>query len=193
MADPPALDGQHQVTAAARAASLLGWGGLALPSLTLLGCRILPVVRIDTRLHHARIISGDGPQQDRELLEIWEWPQAAGHVPASPLAISGVLRPATTWRRGLAIARRWRGFGPTAVLTGPTTVDETCRLEFEFPGVGLVTTDPNGEPALAVPAATGRQHPARRRVLDRWVEETLYAHTLATGALTAKTPTEPTL
>ena len=156
-----------------------------LAELDLLGCRIVPVVRIDTRVHQARMSSGDGPQRDRDLLEIWEWPQAAGHVPASPLAISGLLTPATTWRRGLRIARSWRGFGPTAVLTGLTTVDETCRLEFQLPGVGLVTTDSDDEPALAVAPATGRQHPARRCVLDRWIEETLYGHALTTGVLTA--------
>lgn len=165
-----------------RAVELLGWGGTVLPELTLLGCRVVPVVALDEDVHDARQSSGYGPQRDHDVLEIWDWPQAADHVPAAALALSGVLVRAGTWRGGLALARTWRGFGPAAVLTGPANTDETCLLEFQLPGVGLVTTDAEGTPALRVAPAAGRQPPARRRVLDRWVEETLYEHALATAA-----------
>ncbi|MGH3943368.1 MAG: hypothetical protein ACRDTG_33050 [Pseudonocardiaceae bacterium] len=182
MTDQLALPLQTSRNVLVRAVELLGWDGTVLAELTLLGCRVVPVVALDTYVHHARWSSGYGPQRDRDVLEIWDWPQAAGHVPASPLTLSGVLIRAGTWRRGLAAARTWRGFGPTSVLTGPDETDETCRLEFQLPGVGLITTDAEGIPALRVAPAAGRQPPARRRVLDRWVEETLYEHALTTDA-----------
>lgn len=165
-----------------KAVELLGWVGTVLPELTLLGCRVVPVVALDEDAHNARQSSGYGPQRDRDVLEMWDWPQAAGHVPATPLALSGVLVHAGTWRGGLAVARTWRGFGPAAVLTGPAKTDDSCLLEFQLPGVGLVTADAAGTPALRVAPAAGRQPPARRRVLDRWVEETLYEHALTTDA-----------
>lgn len=169
-----------------RAVALLGWGATVLPELTLLGCRVIPVVELDEERHDARRSSGYGPQRDRDVLEIWEWPQAAGHVPTAPLALRGVLIRAGSWRGGLAVARTWRGFGPAAVLTGSDQVDETCRLEFQLPGVGLVTIDAAGGLALRVPPAGGRRAPARRRVLDRWVEETLYEHALTAEAYRAR-------
>ncbi len=66
----PGVDGQQHDLPGAQAAMLLGWGGLVLPELVLFGHRIRPVVCIDTRVHHARTASGDGPQRDLELLEI---------------------------------------------------------------------------------------------------------------------------
>lgn len=177
-----------------RAVELLGWAGLVLPELTLLGCRVVPVVLPDHDVHDARCAGGHGPQRDRDVLEIWEWPQAAGQVPATPLVLRGMLVQAGSWRPGLALARTWRGFGPAAVLTGPAggcgavggcgalggAADEICRLEFQLCGVGLVGLGAR-EPAVIVEPATGRQPPARRRVLDRWVEETLYEHALTSG------------
>ncbi|MGQ0777265.1 MAG: hypothetical protein ACT4NY_23100 [Pseudonocardiales bacterium] len=165
-----------------RAVELLGWGGTVLPELTLFGCRVVPVVALDTEVHDARQSSGYGPQRDHDVLEIWDWPQAADHVPATPLSLSGMLVRAGTWRGGLAVARTWRGFGPAAVLTGSDHTDETCLLEFQLSGVGLITIDTVGSRALQVAPAAGRLPPARRRVLDRWVEETLYEHALTTDA-----------
>ncbi|MGH3929002.1 MAG: hypothetical protein ACRDTF_03385 [Pseudonocardiaceae bacterium] len=182
MADQLALPLRTPHNDLVRAVELLGWVGTVLPELTLLGCRVVPVVALDQDVHNARRSSGYGPQRDHDVLEIWDWPQAAAHVPAAALTLSGVLVRAGTWRGGLALARTWRGFGPAAVFTGPDNTAEACLLEFQLPGVGLVIADTAGTPALQVAAATGRQPPARRRVLDRWVEETLYEHALTTGA-----------
>jgi hypothetical protein len=193
MADQPAfgLPTRPAAHGLLPALALLGWDGLLLPELTLLGCPVVPVVLLDEAVHAARQVGGHGPQRDRAVLEIWEWPQMAGHAPATALSVRGMLIRAGTWRRGLAVARTWRGFGPAAVLTGPAAVDDTCRLEFQLPGVGLVVTGAAGEPALAVAPAAGRQRPARRRVLDRWVEETLYQHALRRGGSPLTSPSAP--
>lgn len=165
------------------AAELLSWSGVVLPELSLLGCRVLPVVEPDEQVHWAREAGGDGPQRDWDTLAIWEWPQSVGHFPAPALRLVGILVPATTWRRGLAIGGTWRGFGPVAVLTATRQpVTEVCRLEFQLRGVGLITsTSVTAQPVLAVTAAKGRQLPARRLVSDRWIEETLYEYALNLG------------
>lgn len=181
MGEPLAVRFGHDREAVA-AAELLNWSGVVLPELSLLSCRVLPVIQPDEQAHRAREASGDGPQRDRDTLEIWEWPQSAGHAPAPALRLAGILVPATTWRRGLAIAGTWRGFGPAAVLTTtPEPVTDVCRLEFQVRGVGLITASVRAQPVLVVTAATGRQSPARRRGMDRWIEETLYEHALNLG------------
>jgi hypothetical protein len=74
--------------------------------------------------------------------------------------------------------------------------DEVCRWECALHGVGLagvrlITTNDMEEVTAAevtaevdavVPAEPGRAAPARRRVADRWLEETLYGLALDTGA-----------
>jgi hypothetical protein len=102
------------------------------------------------------------------------------------------------WRRALAVASRWRGFGPAAVLsTVPIVVDEVCRLDFQLCGIGLVrgAEHPRPGPASSVervlPADEGRREPARRRVADRWIEETLYDVALQLGHYSAAPVTRP--
>jgi hypothetical protein len=168
-----------------RAAGTLEWPGVLLPQARILGRRINPVVAIDLDAHAARAHAGVGPMLDHDTLTIWEWPQSRDTAPASPLQLIGVIITARSWRRGLSAARDWRGFGRSAVLL-PQLLDdedEAWQLEFAFAGVGLLTATAASSMQLGAPAATTRQYPARRRVLDRWVEETLYAHAIAAGQL----------
>jgi hypothetical protein len=162
----------------------LGWPGIALAETRLFGCRVVPVVVLDLDAHRIREASGDGPRLDGETLAVWERPGAAGRVPA-PLRLSGVLIPARRgWRRALGEARRWRGFGPAAVLVPPAApIDDVCRWEFAFHGVGLVSGDCVAEDPAGpiVPAEPGRRASARRSTVDRWVEETLYQQALDAG------------
>lgn len=46
----------------------LGWPGMALPVMTVLGCRVLPVVVLDHAAHRSRQLRGDGPQLDADTL-----------------------------------------------------------------------------------------------------------------------------
>ncbi|WP_433555815.1 hypothetical protein ACQPWY_25810 [Pseudonocardia xinjiangensis] len=165
----------------------LGWSGVALPEISLVGCRLVPVVDLDVDAHNLREASGHGPQLDADTLAVWEWPESAGMAPPPALRLSGVLfRARRGWRRALREARSWRGFGPAAVLVpAGAFTDEVCRLEFAVYGIGLVPSDPAGEgPALraddpvgaAVLPELGRSARGRRRTADRWVEETLYRH-----------------
>lgn len=173
-----------------RAARLLGWPGIALPGMTLLGCRVLPVVVLDPVAHAVRAESGDGPQLDGDTLAVWEWPESVGGAPASVVTVSGLLVPARgrcrrAWRSALTRARSLRGFAPAAILAVPEVVaDEVCWLEHALHGIGLVPTDLDPSTPL-VHAAPGRAPRARRRTADRWIEEQLYSAALAAGVLAA--------
>lgn len=177
----------HALASAARPApESLGWPGLALPPLCLLGSWIAPVVCIDHPAHHRRLASGDGPQLDQDTLTIWEWPESTGRSPSSVIELSGVIVWAGTWRTGLAEAQSWRGFGPSAAAGPPALTDQAGVFgirEFALAGVGLVEHGTLCPLRVVVGAEPGRLATARRRVLDRWVEESLYRHALAVGLL----------
>lgn len=110
------------------AVRLLGWPGVALPAVSLLDCRVHPVVVLDLPAHHARQATGQGPELDDDTLTIWEWPEYAGRAPRPALHLSGmVIRARAGWAQGVRDAMRWRGFGPAAVLD--TAVLDTAVLD----------------------------------------------------------------
>lgn len=165
------------------AAAALGWVGVVLPAVAVFGCRLQPVVGLDVDVHRSRESTGDGPQLDSDTLTVWEWPES--NAPAPAVRLEGALFSAhNSFRRALGDARRWRSFGPSAVFApGPMVADQVCRWDCALHGIGLV---PDKRAAAAsghvVRAEQGRQAPARRRTADRWIEESLYAHALDTGA-----------
>lgn len=181
---PAPVPGRDDVHAAAAAA--LGWAGIVLPEVTVFGCRLFPVVLADVEVHQARRRDGDGPQLDGDTLSMWEWPETAAPAPA--LHLVGALIPARRgFRRALGDARRWRAFGPAAVLAPASVVaDQVCRWDCALHGVGLAGSDLDATAAGGVvPPEAGRRAPSRRRTADRWIEETLYAVALDTGIFPA--------
>jgi hypothetical protein len=168
------------------AARVLDWPGEVLPDVVLLGTRTSMVIELDPAAHAGRAAAGLGPVTDLDTLAIWEWPEAAGHCPPSPVRLAGVLVPATrSWGRAVAVARRWRGFGPAAVLLPPAADPAGCRLECGYAGVGVIGLGAaDGDPPrILQPGRPGRSERARRRPLDRWVEEKIYRRLLDSGAL----------
>lgn len=169
---------------AARAAELLGWGLGVLAETTLLGRRVIPVVKVHPDAHRLRLTRGARPEFDPDVLAMWEWPQCAATAPPSPLGLVGVIvharsRPVS---RAVAHAREWRGFGAAAVLPPKSLITDAVRFECDVAGVGLLTvptappqSDPWPEPGLVIPAVASRRPPSRRRTADRWIEEVLYA------------------
>jgi hypothetical protein len=167
------------------AVTALGWTGLAVPGVALLGTRVTLVVSVDAAAHAARADAGAGPMLDIDTLAIWEWPESAAPPPV--VALVGALigtpvgAPAApaTWRRAAAAGRRWAPFTATAIhLAGPAS--PLCRLECGYAGIAVVVG-----PDLVLPGRAGRAWGARRRALDRWVEEWVYRRLLSDGVLTA--------
>jgi hypothetical protein len=174
----------------AGAAEALGWPGLVLPAVRLLGTRVTAVVTIDRHAHEMRRAAGcAAPVLDVDTLAVWEWPQSAGSCPPSVVALRGVLvpaahpaRPERAWVTAAGTARRWAGFAGTALLLPADDASELCRLECGYAGIGLTANTATGV-RLIQPGRSGRSEKARRRTLDRWVEERLYGRLLAGGVL----------
>lgn len=165
-------------------ADALGWDGVALPELSVFGCRLIPVVVLHYEVHRVRHRDGDRPELDSDTLTLWEWPES--NAPAPAVRLSGALFSARDgFRPALADARRWRAFGSSAVLAPCSVVtDQVSRWDCALHGVGLVPAEPGLATTVeAVTAEEGRRAPARRRTADRWIEESLYAHALDAGVL----------
>ena len=167
------------------AVTAFGWSGTVLPEIRLLGCLLVPVVETDVEAHRSRRRDGDGPEYDGDTLTVWEWPQSP--APASAVRLSGVVFAARRgFGRALRDARRWRAFGPSAVLApAALATDQVCRWDCALHGVGLAGWDEGpGITGDVVAPEAGRAAPARRRTIDRWIEERLYAVAIDTGLVT---------
>lgn len=156
------------------ATDALGWSGTVVPQVKVLGVWADLVVRVDHAAHAARQASGHGPMLESDVLAMWEWPEAR-RAP-EVVRLVGLLVGGTSWRRALTSACRLAGFGPVAIVG---VDDERCRLECSYFGVGLIGVDG----ALVEAGRSGRSEGARRRTLDRWVEESVYARLIADGVM----------
>ncbi|MFC4948380.1 hypothetical protein [Pseudonocardia sp. GCM10023141] len=161
-----------------------GWTGHPMAETTIFNCRFVPVVSLSPSAHRLRVEDGAGPQFDDDTLAMWEWPKSAGLAPppsAVQLVAALFVAPKGCRRRDLTAASAWRGFGPSAVLAAEPAGD-LLRMEFGMQGIGLaVGTADAPVVEVVVPAAEGRRAPARRRVADRWVEESLYQQAIEQG------------
>lgn len=189
----PGLFPQHQRASASSsesasadvrlAADVLGWAGRLAPRTKLLGIEVHPVVEIDERAHAVRKRRDQHPVLDHDVLAMWEWTEAAPVRAPEVVKLRGVLPTARAWRSALAGAARLRGFCSAAVLLAPPRVGDECLLECKLHGVGVLEHGESGRPRLVEPARDGRAPRARRRTLDRWIEELVYQELIDAGML----------
>jgi hypothetical protein len=168
---------------AGAAAKELGWSGIVLPEMRLLGRRVCLVVELLTEAHAERICLGQLPVTDRESVATWVWPEFAGMVPEPAVRVVGAIAVARHWRTGLANVVPFLRYGDAAVVL-PTSVVLTndyvrnCLPRARAYGVAVVRTEPNAEVDLDLP---GRAERARAGVdgIHRWISELAYDKVLA--------------
>jgi hypothetical protein len=170
----------------ARAAvGALGWGGVALPPMVLLGRRVVVVANLIDEVHERRISSGWGPVTDRVSVSTWDWPEMQHLAPPPAVQLSGVIAPARHWRTGLTGAAPFAGLCATALLLpahiarnveclthaeyyGPTVLAAAGPDDVDPEAVDVVYAGCPGPVATRRPAATGQ-----------WVHELVYDRLLA--------------
>jgi len=169
---------------AARAAELLGWSGVVLPPVTLLGRRVRPVAELLTDRHAERLCWGGGPVTDRVTVSTWAWPEMADRAPLPAVRISGVLVPARHWRTALASAVPFARFCNTAVVL-PTTVTDSedflvnGAFRARYHGIGMIAATDADELVVLHSGRTERPY-VEDTATYRWVHEVVYAHLLDT-------------
>jgi hypothetical protein len=171
---------------ASQAAERLGWNGLVLPQLTLLGRKVFVVAELLPDAHAERLCFGCGPVVDRTTVATWVWPELAGQVPPAAVRIVGVLAVAKHWRTGLASAVPFALHGNAAVVL-PSSVALTddyltnCLPRARRYGVSIITADPDGTVSLDL-AGTQDHISTEQTAVTRWVNEVVYEQVLATAS-----------
>jgi hypothetical protein len=163
---------------ATAAAETLGWSGVVLPEMTLLGRRVCLVAELRADVHAERICLGQEPVTDKATVATWAWPELAGRVPDPAAYIVGAISVARHWRTGLANAVPFLRYGDAAMVL-PTSAVLThdylakCLPRARAFGVAVVSAEQNGEVELDLPGRCDRAVP-EADALYRWVSELAY-------------------
>jgi hypothetical protein len=162
------------------AVDALGWDGVVLPPMVLLGRRVVAVVNLIADVHQRRISSGWGPVTDRVSVSTWDWPEMRHLVPAPAVELSGIIAPARHWRTGLTGAAPFTGLCPTALLL-PAHIARNveCLTHAEYYGPTVLAA---AGPHDVDPEAVDVVHAGRSRAvataqptkITRWIYEMVY-------------------
>lgn len=167
------------------AAVQLGWRGVVLPELTVLGRRVCLVAELLPDAHAERICLGQRPVTDRATVATWAWPEFAGIVPEPAVRLVGALAVARHWRTGLACAVPFIRYCDaavvlpiSAVLTNDYLVN--CLPRARAYGVAVISADPEAGVELDLPGRGDRADAAADGT-HRWLAELAYEQVLATA------------
>ena len=169
---------------ATSAARRLGWDGVVLPPMTLLGRRVVIVAELLADAHAERICVGCPPVPDRATASTWVWPELAGRVPPCAVRIQGVLSVARHWRTGLASTVPFAKYAEAAIVLpwwSATTHDYlvNCLPRARRYGVSVLTADPEGVTEIDAPGPQD-ECPAELDATGRWLNEAVYERMLCT-------------
>lgn len=181
----PELPGSVEELAAA-AAIRLGWHGVVLPEMVLMGRKVVVVADLLPDAHAERVCVGAGPEADRTTVSTWVWPEMEGRVPPAAVKIVGVLAVARHWRTALASAVPFARYGNAAVVL-PSSVAFThdylvnCLPRVRRYGVSVLMADAEADLTVDV---SGRNEcvPVEDTATTRWVNELVYERVLATAS-----------
>ncbi|MER5261272.1 hypothetical protein ABTZ99_04195 [Actinosynnema sp. NPDC002837] len=181
----PELPGSVEELAAS-AAVRLGWHGVVLPEMVLMGRKVIVVAELLADAHAERLCLGAGPETDRTTVSTWVWPEMDGRVPPAAVRIVGVLAVARHWRTALASAVPFARFGNAAAVL-PTSVVFThdylanCLPRVRRYGVSVLLADEELQLSTDV-AGRNEIVPVEDTATTRWVNELVYEQVLATAS-----------
>jgi hypothetical protein len=181
----PELPGSVEELAAS-AAVRLGWHGVVLPEMVLMGRKVIVVAELLADAHAERLCLGAGPETDRTTVSTWVWPEMDGRVPPVAVRIVGVLAVARHWRTALASAVPFARFGNAAAVL-PTSVVFThdylanCLPRVRRYGVSVLLADEELQLSTDV-AGRNETVPVEDTATTRWVNELVYERVLATAS-----------
>lgn len=167
------------------AVGALGWSGVVLPPMVLLGRRVVPVATFLDDVHARRMNSGWGPVTDRVSVATWNWPEIRHLTPAPAVCLSGIIAPARHWRTGLTAASPFAELCPTALLLpGHIARNVEClrHAQDHGPTVLAAAGPHDADPEAVDVVHTGRCRPfgtAPPTATTRWVHEMVYDRLLA--------------
>lgn len=181
---PPGPLPSTTLALAREAACQLGWNGVVLPEMTLLGRKVHVVARLRTDAHAERIATGMAPVIDRETVSTWLWPELAHTAPAPAAEIVGVLAVTRHWRTALAWAVPFSRYHAAAMVL-PSSVTMThdyinnCLPRARAYGLAVLSANDDETVERDLPGAADRVILAADAI-SRWINELVYEQLLAT-------------
>jgi hypothetical protein len=168
---------------AGEAAARLGWDGVVLPEVTMLGRKVCVVAKLRTDVHAERIAMGIGPVTDRATVATWLWPEFAVMAPEPAAEIIGVLVVARHWRTAMASAVPFARYGEAAlVLPGSAVLSQDyvdhCLPRARNYGIGIVSADTDAVVTRDL-AGNAERLTLPEDAVSRWMNEMVYEQLLA--------------
>lgn len=156
------------------AADALGWSGVVVPNVGVLGQRVSAVVRIDEDVDRWRCAHGWPPHPEPSWFRTWFEPGVTDRVPLPAVDLVGVLVTGSALDGALTSCGTLIGLAPCAVVVPVAAADDALALsELDYYGVGVVVVDDLGRATvLAVPEDRSREFGPS--LYGRWLREVLY-------------------
>lgn len=168
---------------AGEAAKRLGWDGVVLPEVTMLGRKVCVVAKLRTDVHAERIAMGFGPVTDRATIATWTWPEFAVMAPEPAAEIVGVLAVGRHWRTAMASALPFARYGEAALVLPASAVMsrdyvDNCLPRARDYGIAIVSADPDAVVTRDLEGESERLKLPEDGV-SRWMNEMVYEQLLA--------------
>jgi hypothetical protein len=156
------------------AASALGWHGVVLPDVGILGHRVSAVVRILDEVDRWRRANGWPPQPDPSWFRTWFSPGPRDRTPLPAVELVGILVSESDADRALTACGTLISLAPCAVVLPDSLLASPLPLsELDYYGVGVVGGDNETGASVIVPPEdrSGEFGPS---LYGRWLLEVLY-------------------
>ncbi|ACU34811.1 hypothetical protein [Actinosynnema mirum] len=164
-----------------RAATALGWRGIVVPDVAVLGQRVSAVVRLRADVHRWRSANDWPPHADPSWFRSWFEPSAHDRLPVSAVELVGVLVGECSADQALQACGTLMTLAPCAVVLPTAQRDEAWPLiELDYYGIGVVAVDEEdeGAPAELVVPPEDRSAEFGPSLFGRWLLEVLYERVL---------------
>lgn len=168
-----------------RAIAALGWRGLVIPDVAILGHQVTCVVRLLHPVHAWRKANGWPPEADPTWFRSWSDPELFDRLPVAAVDIVGFAVPESEIDHALNYCGTLLTLAPAAVVMdergGPAgrtpSADPWSLFELDYYGVGVVRA--NADEATVLVRPENRCAEFGKTLFGRWLQEVLYEKALA--------------
>jgi hypothetical protein len=166
---------EHVPLSTQHAALALGWRGVVIPDVGVLGHRVSAVVRVHEEIDRWRRANGCPPHPDPSWFRTyWFDPGPSDRTPLPAVSLVGILVSESDPDRALHACGTLISLAPCAVLLPDTVLENALPVsELDYYGVGVVGGD-DLSGARVVVAPEDRSGEFGPSLYGRWLQEVLY-------------------
>ena len=172
-----------------RAAAELGWDGVVVPDVAVLGQQVSAVVRLLPDVHEWRTQNGWPPRADPSWFRSWFEPEAHDRLPVAAVELVGVLVSESTTDRALQSCGTLLTLAPCAVMLPRSGESQAWSyIELDYYGIGVLVADESSAELMVPPE--DRSPEFGPSLFGRWLLEVLYERVLKESHAPAETSSQ---